>query len=77
MAFMISGTPLIVDSTETATRAKTQGTVDVLIALSGAAGGALSGMIVTGSCYLTLSLTRGILSLLLIPGVAWSREGKR
>jgi len=43
---LISGTALIVDSTETSTRAKTQGTVDVLIALSGAAGGALSGMIV-------------------------------
>ncbi|MEC1298526.1 MFS transporter, partial [Bacillus paralicheniformis] len=68
---------LIVDSTETATRAKTQGTVDVLIALSGAAGGALSGMIVAGSSYLTLSLIGGILSLLLIPVVAWSREGKR
>jgi len=74
---LISGTALIVDSTETATRAKTQGTVDVLIALSGAAGGALSGMIVAGSSYLTLSLIGGILSLLLIPVVAWSREGKR
>ncbi|MCU4666583.1 MFS transporter [Bacillus paralicheniformis] len=74
---LISGTALIVDSTETATRAKTQGTVDVLIALSGAAGGALSGMVVAGSSYLTLSLTGGILSLLLIPVVAWSREGKR
>ncbi|MEC1241463.1 MFS transporter, partial [Bacillus paralicheniformis] len=62
---------------ETATRAKTQGTVDVLIALSGAAGGALSGMIVAGSSYLTLSLIGGILSLLLIPVVAWSREDKR
>ncbi|MCJ2148571.1 MFS transporter [Bacillus sp. B19-2] len=74
---LISGTALIVDSTETATRAKTQGTVDVLIALSGAAGGALSGMIVAGSSYLTLSLIGGVLSLLLIPVVAWSREGKR
>jgi len=74
---LISGTALIVDSTETSTRAKTQGTVDVLIALSGAAGGALSGMIVAGSSYLTLSLTGGILSLLLIPVVIWSRGGKK
>ncbi|MEK5097408.1 MFS transporter [Bacillus sp. FSL W8-0848] len=74
---LISGTALIVDSTETATRAKTQGTVDVLIALSGAAGGALSGMIVAGSSYLTLSFTGGILSLLLIPVVIWSRGGKK
>lgn len=74
---LIAGTALIVDSTETATRAKTQGTVDVLIALSGAAGGALSGMIVAGSSYLTLSFTGGLLSLLLIPVVVWSRGGKR
>ncbi|MCY7906422.1 MFS transporter [Bacillus inaquosorum] len=74
---LISGTALIVDSTETATRAKTQGTVDVLIALSGAAGGALSGMIVAGSSFLTLSFTGGILSLLLIPVVVWSRGGKK
>ncbi|TKH12686.1 MFS transporter, partial [Peribacillus simplex] len=46
---LISGTALIVDSTDTSNRAKTQGTVDVLIALSGASGGALSGMIVAGS----------------------------
>jgi MFS family permease len=74
---LISGTALIVDSTETSTRAKTQGTVDVLIALSGAAGGALSGMIVAGSSYTTLSLVGGILSLLLIPVVIWSRGGKK
>jgi len=74
---LISGTALIVDSTDTSTRAKTQGTVDVLIALSGAAGGALSGMIVAGSSYPTLSLLGGILSLLLIPVVIWARGGKK
>ncbi|WP_213385854.1 MFS transporter [Bacillus subtilis] len=73
---LISGTALIVDSTDSATRAKTQGTVDVLIALSGAAGGALSGMIVAGSSYLTLSFTGGMLSLLLIPVMVWSRAAK-
>ncbi|MEH6945658.1 MFS transporter [Bacillus sp. JJ634] len=74
---LISGTALIVDSTETSTRAKTQGTVDVWIALSGAAGGALSGMIVASSSYLTLSFVGGILSLLLIPVVIWSRGSKK
>jgi MFS family permease len=74
---LISGTALIVDSTETSTRAKTQGTVDVLIALSGASGGALSGMIVANSSYSTLSFAGGILSLLLIPVVFWSRRGKK
>jgi MFS family permease len=73
---LISGTALIVDSTTFSIRAKTQGTVDVLIALSGAAGGALSGMVVAGSSYPTLSLAGGILSLLLIPVVIWSRSQK-
>ncbi|QCR31124.1 MFS transporter [Lysinibacillus sp. SGAir0095] len=73
---LISGTALIVDSTTTSTRAKTQGTVDVLIALSGAAGGAMSGIIVAGSSYLTLSFIGGILSLLLIPVMIWSRGGR-
>lgn len=74
---LISGTALIVDSTEPSTRAKRQGAVDVLIALSGAAGGALSGMVVAGSSYLTLSLIGGIMSLILIPVVIWSRGNKK
>lgn len=73
---LISGTALLVDSTETSTRAKTQGTVDVLIALSGAAGGALSGMIVAGTSFSTLSVVGGILSILLIPVVIWYRQSK-
>ncbi|WNC16415.1 MFS transporter [Brevibacillus brevis] len=68
---LISGTALIVDASEPATRAKTQGTVDVLIALAGASGGALSGMVVAHSSFATLSLAGGFLSLLLIPVGVW------
>lgn len=64
---LISGTALIVDATNLSTRAKTQGAIDVLIALAGASGGALSGMVVAHSSYTALSLTGGIFSLLLIP----------
>ncbi|MFJ7726779.1 MFS transporter [Neobacillus sp. NPDC097160] len=71
---LICGTALIVDATHPSTRAKTQGTVDVLIALAGATGGALSGMVVAQTSYATLSLAGGILSLLLIPVVIWSRK---
>ncbi|HWL24304.1 MAG TPA: MFS transporter [Ureibacillus sp.] len=74
---LISGTTLIVDSTDSKTRAKTQGTVDVFVALSGATGGALSGMIVAGSSYPTLSLIGGILSLILVPVVIWSGWNKK
>ncbi|MEB2280953.1 MFS transporter [Lysinibacillus xylanilyticus] len=71
---LISGTAQIVDSTESSTRAKTQGKIDVLVALAGASGGALSGMVVANASYATLSLTGGLLSLILIPVVIWSRK---
>ncbi|MEI5909346.1 MFS transporter [Bacillus spongiae] len=74
---LISGTALIIDSTDLSTRAKTQGSVDVLIALAGASGGALSGMVVAHSSYTTLSLTGGILSLLLIPFLFWFRSNQK
>ena len=70
---LISGTALIVDSTPVETRARTQGSVDVLIAISGAGGGALSGMVVDASSYAVLSLAGGFLALLLVPVVAWHR----
>ncbi|MCJ8012964.1 MFS transporter [Paenibacillus sp. KQZ6P-2] len=71
---LISGTALIVDATDITTRAKTQGTIDVLVALAGASGGALSGMVVASSSYAALSLAGGGLALLLIPVVIWSRS---
>ncbi|MFC5448660.1 MFS transporter [Paenibacillus aestuarii] len=74
---LISGTTLIVDATDPATRAKTQGTIDVLIALAGASGGALSGMVVSHSSYAFLSLSGGGLALLLIPVVIWSRRKRQ
>src|SRR5215213_1869617 len=74
---VISGTALIVDWTPVETRARTQGSVDVLIALAGAGGGALSGMVVGASSYAVLSLGGGLLALLLVPVVAWQRSASR
>ncbi|MFC4600928.1 MFS transporter [Cohnella hongkongensis] len=74
---LISGTAQIVDATSPASRAKTQGTIDVLIALTGASGGALSGMVVSGSSYSALSLIGGAMSLLLIPVVLWARKSRQ
>ncbi|WCH46002.1 MFS transporter [Lysinibacillus sp. OF-1] len=71
---LISGTAQIVDATEPSTRAKTQGKMDVLVALAGASGGALSGMVVANASYAALSLAGGLLSLLLIPVVIWSKR---
>lgn len=64
---LITGTAVIVDATNPETRAKTQGAVDVWIAIGGAAGGALSGVITAQFGFSALSIGCGILSLLLIP----------
>ncbi|NKE06572.1 MULTISPECIES: MFS transporter [Mesobacillus] len=71
---LISGTALLVDATNPTNRAKMQGTVDVLVALSGATGGMLSGMVVANSSFAFLSLAGGVLSLVLIPFVIWSNK---
>lgn len=67
---IIAGTALVVDATAPEERAKIQGSVDVLIALSGAGGGAASGIIMAATSYSTLSFAGGILALTLIPIVA-------
>ena len=69
---LISGTALLVDATNPTNRAKMQGTVDVMVALSGATGGMLSGMVVANSSFAFLSLAGGVLSLVLIPFVLWT-----
>ena len=74
---LISGTALLVDATNPTNRAKTQGSVDVMIALSGASGGMLSGMVVAHSSFAVLSLAGGMLSLLLIPVVIWSSKSSK
>ncbi|WP_226036605.1 MFS transporter [Aquibacillus saliphilus] len=79
---LISGTALIIDATTPLNRAKTQGTVDVLIALAGATGGALSGIVVAYSSFTALSLGSGILSLIFVPVVVIairnnSKKGKQ
>ncbi len=69
---LISGTAIIIDSTNLATRAKTQGSVDVWVALGGTAGSLLSGFIVAYSSYAFLGFLGTYLGLLLIPLIVWS-----
>ncbi|UQZ33424.1 MFS transporter [Paenibacillus sp. PK3_47] len=73
---LISGTAIIVDSTNSANRAKIQGSIDVLIALAGALGGVLSGMIVDHFSFATLSYAGALLALHLIPVILWSRSNR-
>ena len=72
---LVSGTTLVTDAVPLATRARTQGVVDLGIALAGAAGGLSSGLIVTATSFATLTLVSGFLALLIIPIAAVARAG--
>jgi len=74
---LISGTAILVDATHASTRAKTQGSVDVWIALSGALGGGISGMVVAQFSYAALSIAGAVLSLLIIPMIMWAGINKQ
>ncbi|MGW1616986.1 MFS transporter [Streptomyces sp. NPDC002285] len=67
---LISGTAIITDTVPLATRAKTQGLVDVSIAIAGATGGMASGIMVAATSYPALALTGGAFSLALLPAIA-------
>lgn len=63
---LISGTALVVDSTTAAERPRVQGNIDVLIALAGATGGVLSGVVVHATSYTVLALACAALALGLV-----------
>lgn len=64
---LIGGTALLTDSTPLESRARTQGSVDLGVALAGAAGGLSSGLVVAATSYATLGLVGGALALALLP----------
>ncbi|MDW5597465.1 MFS transporter [Conexibacter stalactiti] len=64
---LIGGTALLTDSTPLATRARTQGAVDLSVSLAGAAGGLSSGLVVAATSYATLGLAGGAIALLILP----------
>lgn len=64
---LVAGTALVTDAAPVATRARTQGSVDLLVALAGATGGLGSGFAVAATSFAALSLTGGLLGLALIP----------
>lgn len=63
---LVSGTAMITDAAPFETRAKTQGAVDLCVALAGAGGGISSGLIMTATSYSALSIGGGVLSLAVI-----------
>lgn len=69
---LIAGTALVVDATAPDQRPRVQGSVDVLVALAGATGGVLSGLVVAASSFSTLGLAAGLLALALVPALRWA-----
>jgi len=71
---LISGTAIIVDSTTMDNRAKTQGTIDVWVALGGTSGTLLSGVIVAYTSYTYLGFLGMFLALILFPLIYWQQK---
>ncbi|MFE1318772.1 MFS transporter [Kitasatospora phosalacinea] len=67
---LVSGTAVITEAAPLATRARTQGAVDVAIAVSGTTGGLASGAVVDLAGYSALALGGGLLALVILPALA-------
>ncbi|MER7395744.1 MFS transporter [Streptomyces sp. NPDC000151] len=67
---LISGTALVTDALPAATRARTQGLLDVAIAVAGATGGLSSGVVVMAGGFPLLALAGGALALAIVPVLA-------
>ena len=66
---LVGGTALVTDATALGDRARTQGAVDLTIALAGATGGLASGAVVAAGSYPLLSLLGGAAGLLMLPAL--------
>ena len=67
---LVSGSAIITNAAPLETRARTQGLVDVSIAVAGAGGGLMSGVVVGLASYSLLSLGGGLLALAIVPAIA-------
>ena len=73
---LVSGTAIVTDAAPLETRARTQGLVDVSIAIAGAGGGLASGIVVDVASYSVLSLAGGLLALAVVPAIAASARAR-
>jgi MFS family permease len=67
---LVSGTAMLASALPPATRAKTQGTVDLWIAVAGAVGGMASGLVVASTSYATLAILGGLIAAAVVPVIA-------
>lgn len=71
---VIAGTTAVTAALPIEFRARTQGSIDVFVAIGGAGAGALSGLVVASWSYGTLGVLTGILAALLIPLLIFGRR---
>ncbi|WP_018680248.1 MFS transporter [Actinokineospora enzanensis] len=71
---VVAGSTMITNALPAGSRAKTQGAVDVSIALAGSTGGITSGLLVDAAGYSFLALTGAALALLIPVAVATTRS---
>ncbi|MFC0625745.1 MFS transporter [Kribbella deserti] len=74
---LVTGTAMVTDAAPLATRAKTQGLVDVAIAIAGATGGMASGFVVALAGYPTLALAGAFLAFAIIPATIVASRRRR
>ncbi|WP_049561890.1 MFS transporter [Nonomuraea sp. SBT364] len=67
---LVTGTAIIAEAAPAATRARTQGLVDVSIAIAGAVGALASGLVTATAGYPLLAVAGGLLALAIIPAAA-------
>jgi MFS family permease len=72
---LVAGTALLTDAVPLQHRARTQGTVDLGVALAGATGGIGSGLVVAATSFAALGLAGGLVALALVPSLLISRSG--
>jgi MFS family permease len=74
---LVSGSTLIADATPLESRARTQGTIDLGVAVAAAAAGLASGLIVSTTSYAALAIAGGLAALAVIPIAALARLGPK
>jgi MFS family permease len=67
---LVAGTALLTDAVPLERRARTQGTVDLGVALAGATGGIGSGLVVAAAGFSTLGIAGALLALAIVPSIA-------
>jgi MFS family permease len=71
---LVGGTAMVTDLTTLEDRARTQGNVDVGVALAGASGGLASGVVVAATSFELLGVAAATLALLVVLGAHAARR---